>query len=142
MTGMNQELENAKPLLNKRNKAIRFADESPAGWCTVEEYVSDDLPDNSEDNKQLRSAERGALTKIRSKKQNRNFSQSRTKFSHKSLSSTGALSSNILLRQATTAFRQMLCLWSIRALGQFTFLSSFRSLRQQSLAQQLLRFCH
>lgn len=55
---------------------------APAGWCAVEEYVSDDLPDNSEDNKKLRSAERGALTKIRSKKQNRNFSQSRPKFSH------------------------------------------------------------
>ena len=90
LTGVNQELDNAQTLLNTRNKAIRFADKSPAGWYAVEEYESDELEDNSEDEKKLRSAERMALTKIRSKKQNRNSSQSWPKFSHEASFAVGS----------------------------------------------------
>ena len=81
LTGVNQELENAKTLLKKRNKSIRFADTSPAGWSAVEEYESDELADDSEDEKKLRSAERRALTKLRSRKQHRNSVQNRFKSS-------------------------------------------------------------
>jgi len=42
---VNQELENAKTLLSKRNQAIRFADTT--GWTAVEEYESDELADGS-----------------------------------------------------------------------------------------------
>ena len=45
LTRVNQELKNVKPLLNKRNKAIWFADKSPAGWTAVEEYESNELAD-------------------------------------------------------------------------------------------------
>ena len=38
LSGVNTELENAKTLLKKCNKVIRFADKSPAGWTAVEEY--------------------------------------------------------------------------------------------------------
>ena len=60
LTRVNQELENAKTLLNKRNKAIRFADKSPAGCTVVEEYKSDEfeLADDLEDEKKFLSAER------------------------------------------------------------------------------------
>ena len=78
------ELENAKTLLNKRNKAIRFADKSPADWTAVEEYESDELADDSEDEKKLRSAERRTLSKLRVRKQNRSASQIRPKLSQES----------------------------------------------------------
>jgi len=81
LSRVNQELENIKTLLNKRNKAIRFADKSLAGWMAVEEYESDELADDSEDEKKLRSAERRALSKLRARKQNRSTSQVRSKFS-------------------------------------------------------------
>ena len=56
LTAVNQELENVITLLKKRKKSTRFADKSPAGWSAVEEYESDELADDSEDEKKLRSA--------------------------------------------------------------------------------------
>ena len=68
LSAANSELEREKSLIAKRYKLVRFADKSPAGWTAIEEYESDELADDSEDEKKLRSAERRALVKIREKK--------------------------------------------------------------------------
>ena len=67
LLGVQEHLQKAKGDLEKRIKLIRFADKSPAGWAAVEGYESDELAENSEDEKKLRAAERRALTKIKQK---------------------------------------------------------------------------
>ena len=67
LLAVQEHLQKAKSDLEKRIKLIRFADKSPAGWAAVEDYESDELANNSEDEKKLRAAERRALTKIKQK---------------------------------------------------------------------------
>ena len=60
-------LETAKKALvviQKRQKLIRLADKSEAGWLAVQEYESDELADNSDDEKRIKKAqEKGARKK-------------------------------------------------------------------------------
>ena len=56
--------------LKKRQKHIRIAGLSSAGWETVNEYQSNEMADNSDDEKKIRSAENRAL---RQQKQTKRF---------------------------------------------------------------------
>ena len=52
-----------------RNKLIRLADKSAAGWDLVNEYLSDALASGSEDEKRIRRAEQRALRKRKERQQ-------------------------------------------------------------------------
>lgn len=69
-------------LIQKRQKLIKLADKSEAGWLVVDEYESDELAENSEDDKKIRKAQDKAVRKkkqmqqARSKRQRTNPSSS------------------------------------------------------------------
>ena len=65
--------------LNKRSMRklwtpCRIADKSEFGWRTVNEYVADELVDNSEDEKRLYRSEQRAQRKVRKNRSTNNRS--------------------------------------------------------------------
>ena len=65
--------------IEKQNKLLKIADKSIAGWGTVEEYLSDDLASNSEDDRKIKAAERRALQKQNIRRKNQRLSATTTK---------------------------------------------------------------
>ena len=49
-----------RKLIHKRQKLIKIADRCKDGWQVVEEYESDELASNSEDEKKLKKAKEAA----------------------------------------------------------------------------------
>ena len=57
-------LRKGTDLISRRQQLIQFADWSEAGWAVVDEYIDDDLADNSEDEKRIEREERMAEWKL------------------------------------------------------------------------------
>ena len=66
-----EHLEELEKFITKRNKLIRLADKSDAGWDLVNEYLSDELASGSEDEKRIRKAEQTALRKKKARTEKR-----------------------------------------------------------------------
>ena len=64
-------LESGTELVSKRVKAIKPADKSEFEWATVNEYLSDELASDSDDEKRIYRAERRAERKINKEKRRR-----------------------------------------------------------------------
>ena len=58
-------INKAIDLLHNRNKMIRLADRSQAGWATVKEYEDDDLADDSADEHRLRGVDSRATAAMK-----------------------------------------------------------------------------
>ena len=56
-------LEEALKEVKKRNKLIKLADKSEAGWLAIDEYIADDLASDSDDDKKIRKAQARAVAK-------------------------------------------------------------------------------
>ena len=60
-----QSLQEGESLIKKRQKLMKVADRLEHGWATVEEYVTDELAENSDDEKRLFKAEARAGRKLK-----------------------------------------------------------------------------
>ena len=61
-------LKEGTVIVSKRVKAIKLADKSEFGWQTVNEYLSDELASDSDDEKRMFRAERRAEKKVKDKR--------------------------------------------------------------------------
>ena len=64
-------IEEGIALVTKRMKVIKIADKSQYSWATVQEYLSDELASDSEDEKRLFRSERRAEKKVKKAKKKR-----------------------------------------------------------------------
>ena len=72
-------LEEGTKLVTKRIKAIKLADKREFGWLTVNEYLSDELASESDDEKRMYRSEKRAERKVKEKqKQKRSQPQQST----------------------------------------------------------------
>eukprot|EP00057_Strongylocentrotus_purpuratus_P015406 XP_011669880.1 PREDICTED: uncharacterized protein LOC105440944 [Strongylocentrotus purpuratus] len=61
------ELSKVEEKIAKRNKLIRITDKSEDGWKVVDEYLSEELASDSDDEKKIRAAQSKAASKRRTK---------------------------------------------------------------------------
>ena len=60
---MNKAAKRTIKLIERRQKLIKLADKSEAGWLAVDEYESDELAEDSADEKRIRKAQDKAVGK-------------------------------------------------------------------------------
>ena len=61
-------LDSGTEVVSTRIKVIKMADKSDFGWSTVNEYLSDELASNSDDEKRMYRAERRAERKTKERR--------------------------------------------------------------------------
>ncbi|MCG7876286.1 MAG: reverse transcriptase domain-containing protein, partial [Candidatus Thiodiazotropha endolucinida] len=66
---LKQDISEGIKLLNNRQKLIRMADASELGWRVVEEYVSNPLASDEEDEKRMNRAEARASKRVKQERQ-------------------------------------------------------------------------
>ena len=71
-----------RKLIHKRQKLIKIADRCKDGWQVVEEYESDELASNSEDEKKLKKAKEAASRKRKARQEGKRVEDKRQKTSH------------------------------------------------------------
>ena len=71
-----------RKLIHKRQKLIKIADRCKDGWQVVEEYESDELASNSEDEKKLKKAKEAAGRKRKARQEGKRVEDKRQKTFH------------------------------------------------------------
>ena len=71
-----------KKLIHKRQKLIKIDDRYKDGWQVVEEYESDELASNSEDEKKLKKAKEAAGRKRKARQEGKRVEDKRQKTFH------------------------------------------------------------
>ena len=87
----------------KRIKLIRLSDKSDAGWDTVNEYISDDLASDSDDDKRIRKAENSAQQKQKKRQQQQEASK-RTRTDYNTAVVTSMLSATFFSTMIIASF--------------------------------------
>ena len=70
-------IEGGKKILTKQQKLIRLADREDNGWEVVKHYLSDDLAEDSDDEKDINRARREALASIKKRQSKKTKSKFR-----------------------------------------------------------------
>jgi hypothetical protein len=73
-------LQEGKAAIHGRIKLIKLADKSEHGWQTVAEYVTNELAENSDDEKRIDRAERTAEKKAKKKAKSTSAAKARQPF--------------------------------------------------------------
>ena len=69
-------------MIHKRQKLIKIADKNKDGWQVVEEYESDELASNSDDEKKIKKARETASRKRKAKYEFKRFDEKRQRSGH------------------------------------------------------------
>ena len=72
-TDIHKLVAEAKLIIKKRQKLIKIADKNRDGWLVVQEYQTDDLASDSEDEKKIRKARAAAEKKRKEAKRSEEY---------------------------------------------------------------------
>ncbi|XP_073253265.1 uncharacterized protein [Porites lutea] len=122
-------LESGTELVSKRVKAIKLADKSEFGWATVNEYLSDELASDSDDEKRIYRAERRTERKVTKEKRRRAHSGDKGSGSASTSRATSSryASSDLVSRPEARPARRLGPCFKISTKHFFALLSLFLS---------------